>query len=76
MKRPSRSLRAVLLTPLEMAVTETLAPCDQYTLETEAFSKALRGEIPLPYGLDDAVMNMRIIDALFRSEKSSRFEEV
>jgi predicted dehydrogenase len=57
-------------------VTETLAPCDQYTMQAEAFSKALRGEIPLPYGLDDAVMNMRIIDALFRSEKSSRFEEV
>jgi predicted dehydrogenase len=55
---------------------ETVAPCDQYTLETEAFSRAVRGEIPLPYGLEDALMNMRIIDALFRSEKSGRFEEV
>ena len=33
-------------------------------------------EIALPYGLDDAVKNMRIIDALFRSEKSARFEQV
>src|SRR5215831_6014317 len=56
--------------------TEVLAPCDQYTLESEAFSRAVRGETPLPYGLDDALMNMRIIDALFRSEKSCRFEEV
>jgi predicted dehydrogenase len=56
--------------------TEVLASCDQYTLETETFSRAVRGEIPLPYGLEDALMNMRIIDALFRSEKSSRFEEV
>jgi len=56
--------------------TEVLAPCDQYTLESEAFSRAVRGEIPLPYGLEDALMNMRIIDALFRSEKSGRFEEV
>jgi predicted dehydrogenase len=56
--------------------SETLAPCDQYTLETEAFSRVVRGEIRLPYGLEDAMMNMRIIDALFRSEKSGRFEEV
>ncbi|HMF00111.1 MAG TPA: Gfo/Idh/MocA family oxidoreductase [Terriglobia bacterium] len=56
--------------------TEVLAPCDQYTLESEAFSRAVRSETPLPYGLDDALMNMRIVDALFRSEKSGRFEEV
>jgi predicted dehydrogenase len=58
------------------ADTETLSPCDQFTLESEAFSRAVRGEIPLPYGVEDALMNMRIIDALFRSEKSGRFEEV
>ena len=56
--------------------TEILPPCDQYALEGEAFSRAIRGEIPLPYGLDDAIVNMRIIDALFRSEKSGRFEPV
>lgn len=56
--------------------TELLAPCDQYMLESEVFSRAVRGEIPLPYGLEDALINMRIIDALFRSEKSGRFEEV
>ena len=55
---------------------EILPPCDQYTLQGEAFSRAVRGEIPLPYGLEDALMNMRIIDALFRSEKSGRFEAV
>src|SRR5262249_16953735 len=27
---------------------EELAPCDQYTLESEAFSRAVRGEISLP----------------------------
>ncbi len=53
---------------------ETLAPCDQYTLEAEAFSRAVRGEIPLPYGLEDAIRNMRLIDALVRSEKSERWE--
>jgi predicted dehydrogenase len=49
---------------------ETLPPCDQYTLQGDAFSRAVLGEAPLPYGLDDAVCNMRIIDALFASEKA------
>ena len=56
--------------------TEVLASCDQYRLQFETFSRAVRGEIPLPYGFEDALMNMRIIDALFRSEKSGRFEDV
>jgi predicted dehydrogenase len=53
---------------------ETLPPCDQYTLQGDAFSRAVRGETPLPYGVEDAIANMRIIDALFRSEKSGRWE--
>ena len=58
------------------ATVETIPPCDQYTLEAEAFSRAVRGEIELPYGVEDAVANMRVIDALFRSEKSGRWEDV
>jgi len=56
--------------------TETLPESDQYQLQGEAFSRAIRGEIPLPYGVEDAVQNMRVIDALFRSEKSGRWEDV
>ncbi len=55
---------------------ETLIECDQYTLQGDAFSRAIRGEIALPYGIDDAVNNMRVIDALYRSEKSGRWESV
>lgn len=58
------------------AVVETLAPCDQYMLQGEAFSKAVRGEMPLPYGVEDAIRNMQVIDALFRSEKSGAWEPV
>jgi predicted dehydrogenase len=57
-------------------VTETLAPSDQYQLQGEAFSRAVRGEIPLAYGVEDAIANMRVIDALFRSEKTGRWEDV
>ncbi|HTN52338.1 MAG TPA: Gfo/Idh/MocA family oxidoreductase [Anaeromyxobacter sp.] len=55
--------------------TETLPPCDQYALEGDAFSRAVRGELPLPYGVEDAIRNMRLLDALFRSERSGRWEE-
>ena len=57
-------------------VTETLPPSDQYQLQGEAFSRAVRGEIALPYGIEDAIANMRVIDALFRSERSGRWEDV
>ena len=57
-------------------VTETLPPSDQYQLQGEAFSRAVRGEIPLAYGVEDAIANMRVIDALFRSEKSGRWEAI
>ncbi|WP_180124848.1 Gfo/Idh/MocA family protein [Rhodoferax sp. BLA1] len=58
------------------AVRETLPACDMYTLQGDAFSQAVRGEIPLPYGLDDAICNMRIIDALFKSDQSGQWEQV
>ncbi|MGN6366399.1 Gfo/Idh/MocA family protein [Asticcacaulis taihuensis] len=58
------------------AVTHTLQPSNQYTLMGEAFTSAVRGESPLPYGIEDARINMRIIDALFRSETSGRWEAV
>ena len=52
-------------------MTETLPESDQYKLQGEAFSRAVRGEIALPYGVDDAIANMRVIDALFRSEQAA-----
>ena len=58
------------------ALRETTATCDMYTLQGDAFSQAVRGEIPLPYGLDDAICNMRIIDALFKSDQSGQWETV
>ena len=58
------------------AVIETVPACDQYTLQGDAFSRVVRGEIPLPYGLDDALCNMRVLDALFASEQSGRWEAV
>ena len=58
------------------AIAETLPPCNMYTLQGDAFSLAVRGDIPLPYGLDDAICNMRVIDAMFKSGLSGRWEAV
>ncbi len=49
---------------------------DQYRLQGEAFSRVIRGTAPLDYGLEDAILNMRILDALRRSETSAAWERV
>ncbi|UCF99194.1 MAG: Gfo/Idh/MocA family oxidoreductase [Spirochaetaceae bacterium] len=51
-----------------------LAAADQYGLEFEAFSKALRLDLPVPTPPEDAVANQKVLDALFRSESSGRWE--
>jgi predicted dehydrogenase len=52
-----------------------IAKADQYQLEAEAFSCAIHGEEPLEFGIDDAVLQARVLDAVFRSEKSGRWEK-
>ena len=49
---------------------------DQYTLQAEAFGRAVRGQQPLAHGVESAIQNMRILDAFFRSETSGRWESV
>ena len=55
---------------------EEFATCDQYTLQGDAFSRAVLGEAALEYPIEDAIANMRVIDAVFRSAKSGRWETV
>ncbi|HET8727809.1 MAG TPA: Gfo/Idh/MocA family oxidoreductase [Alphaproteobacteria bacterium] len=50
------------------------AICDQYAVAGDAFSTALREGAPQPIPLEDAIRNMRVIDALFRSAESGRWE--
>jgi len=56
------------------STTEVIPPCNQYTLQGDAFSKAIRedGEVPVP--LEDAIKNMAVIDAVFRSGASGQWE--
>src|SRR5215213_1720401 len=49
-------------------------PCDQYTIQGDLFSRAVRGGVEQPTPLEDAVNNMAVIDAVFRSAESGRWE--
>ena len=51
-----------------------LPAADQYGLEFEAFSRALRLDLPVPTPAEDAVANQKVLDALFRSESSGVWE--
>lgn len=53
---------------------ETLPAADQYQLQVEDFSRRVRGEQAPSWGLDDAIAQCRVIDALWRSERSGRWE--
>jgi predicted dehydrogenase len=54
--------------------TETFPPCNQFTIQGEAFSRAVRegGSVPVP--LSDAIKNMAVIEAIVRSGRSGRWE--
>jgi predicted dehydrogenase len=56
--------------------TETFAVCNQYTIQGDLFSRAVRGEGDVPVSIEDAIGNMAVIEAVFQSAKSGKWEEV
>ena len=54
---------------------ETIPTCDQYTIQGDAFSKAIRENAEVPVPLEDAIANMRVIDAIFRSAETGNWEK-
>jgi predicted dehydrogenase len=55
---------------------ETLLEADQYQRMAEDFSRNVRGEQAPFWGIDDAISQAAVIDALWRSERSSTWEAV
>jgi predicted dehydrogenase len=49
---------------------------DQYQLQAESFGRVIRKKEKLVWGVEDAITNMRVLDALFRSGKSGKFEKI
>jgi len=54
----------------------SLPEVNQYGLQGERFSRLVRGEPVAQFPLEDAIANMRVIDALFRSAKAGGWEGV
>jgi predicted dehydrogenase len=50
------------------------APSDQYAIQADLFSEAVRDGTPAPYPLEDSVRNMAAIEAVFRSAESGCWE--
>jgi predicted dehydrogenase len=71
---PDRPCRAWLSigtkagTPIEELSFDT---CDQYTLQADAFARAILDDTPVPTPLADAVANMRVIERIIASAEKS-----
>jgi predicted dehydrogenase len=55
--------------------TIVIPACDQYTIQGDAFSRAIRQGTEVPVPLEDAIANMAVIDAIFRAAKGGSWEK-
>jgi predicted dehydrogenase len=53
---------------------ESFKTCDQYTIQGDMFSRAVREGREVPVPLTDGIRNMAVIEAIFRSAESGRWE--
>lgn len=54
---------------------EEFAACDQYTLQGDRFSRAVREGGAAPTPLEDSLRNMAVIDALVRSAETGKWKK-
>ena len=54
--------------------TYEIPTCDQYTIQGDLFSRAVQegGDVPVP--LESSIANMAVIEAIFRSAESAKWE--
>jgi predicted dehydrogenase len=55
-------------------ITETFPTCDQYTIQGDVFSRAVLGDGDVPVSMEDAIGNMAVIEAVFRSAGTGRWQ--
>jgi predicted dehydrogenase len=75
---PDRPIRLLIDSGADLfgggITTETFPACDQYTLQGDAFSKAILDDTEVPVSVEDAIKNMAVIEAIFRSGGSRQWE--
>jgi len=73
--RPSRLLVDDDTRPAQASPEEVWFPaCDQWGVECDRFGEAIRSGGPAPIPIEDAVANMRVLDAIARSAGTGRWE--
>ena len=55
---------------------EEFSTCNQYTVQGDRFSRAIREDGQPPVPLEDSVKNMAVIEAVFRAAESGKWETV
>lgn len=56
--------------------TENVEPCDQYAELADVFGRAVLGEKVMTYGVEDALQNMKILDAIFASAEKGGWVDI
>jgi predicted dehydrogenase len=56
--------------------TYAFDPVNQYTLQVDRFSRAVRGEAVPTWPIEDALLTLRIIEALFASAQSGQWHPI
>lgn len=77
---PDRAVR-ILIDPAKSVFEdgsriEEIPICDQYTIQGDRFSRAILDNTEVPVPLEDALGNMKVIESIFRSGASGRWEPV
>lgn len=76
---PDRSSRIFIDTGAELAGRsariEEFPTADQYTIQGDEFSRAIQENWEVPVPLENALANMRVIEALFRSSETRQWEQ-
>ena len=52
-----------------------LPVCDQYTIQGDLFARAVLDDLPVPTPIEDAVANMRVIEAVIASGQQGGWVE-
>jgi predicted dehydrogenase len=50
--------------------------CNQYTIQGDLFSRAVLDDTAVPTPIEDAVANMKVIEAIFKSGESGCWKAV
>ena len=72
---PDKSCRIWLYNGAERR-EESFEICDQYTLQGDAFARAVLDNTAVPTPLDDALANMRVIDAIIASHRQGAWTKL